>query len=43
MQSNASSLSVAYNFHVIRQLVNVMFPSELDSNLVKFASKPNGF
>jgi len=29
MQSNASSLPIIYNLHVMLLLVNVMFPSEL--------------
>jgi len=29
MQSNASSLPLIYDFHVVLLLVNVMFPSEL--------------
>jgi len=43
MQSNANSLPISYNFLVMLLLVNVMFPSELSSNPVNLASKPNGF
>jgi len=43
MQSNGSSLPINYNFHVMLPLVNVMVPTELASNLVNLASKPNGF
>jgi len=36
MQSNASSVPIIYDFHVMLLLVNVMFPSEL----CQWCSKP---
>jgi len=38
-----SSLPIIHNFHVVLLLANVMFPSQLASNIVNFASKRNGF
>jgi len=35
MKSNASSLPIIYNFHVMLLLVNVMFPSELSQQSIK--------
>jgi len=35
MQSNASSLPIIYNFHVMPLLANVMLPSELCLTSIK--------